>query len=214
MSELISQIRVECPHKMFGCAETMEMQQALQHSRDKCQFRLVMCARPRCGQWMRADQIVDHLLMVDPTATSTTTRVGSSNSNSSVSSPTSARSSASSVRSSGRGVSGVSHRKVRGGNARSMNRSLRNQRQSSHGRQSSVSHQQTPETMTTSNKGEIATKVQPCPGLSWEREQLARATGIIGQLTEENSSLRQMIRQLSLQNSKLQQEPLAAIRQP
>ncbi|KAG0222569.1 hypothetical protein BGX31_009008, partial [Mortierella sp. GBA43] len=108
MSELISQIRVECPHKMFGCAETMEMQQALQHSRDKCQFRLVMCARPRCGQWMRADQIVDHLLMVDPTATSTTTRVGSSNSNSSVSSPTSARSSASSVRSSGRG--GFSHR--------------------------------------------------------------------------------------------------------
>jgi hypothetical protein len=60
--------------------------------------------------------------------------------------------------------------------------------------------------MTTSSKGEIATQVRPCPGLSWEREQLARATGIIGQLTEENSSLRQMIRQLSLQNSKLHKD--------
>jgi len=53
-----------------------------------------------------------------------------------------------------------------------------------------------------------ATGVPPCPGLTWEREQLTRATGIIGQLTEENTSLRQMIRQLQSQNSKMLKEKI------
>ena len=66
MSDLISQIRVECPNKQFGCAETMEMQKTLQHGRDLCQFRMVMCPRTRCGLWMRADQILEHILMVEP----------------------------------------------------------------------------------------------------------------------------------------------------
>ena len=112
MSELISQIQVECPHKSLGCQETMEMQKALQHGRDKCQFRLVMCPRPRCGQWLRADQIVDHIIMVDSSGTA------GSSSNSSASSPSSSgpssRSSASSLRSLGRSIPGLSHRQVRG----------------------------------------------------------------------------------------------------
>ncbi|KAF9965193.1 hypothetical protein BGZ65_000851, partial [Modicella reniformis] len=57
--------------------------------------------------------------------------------------------------------------------------------------------------MTNNSTTSSTSQVRPCPGLTWEREQLARATGIIGQLTEENTSLRQMIRQLTLQNSKL-----------
>lgn len=68
MSDLISQIRVECPNKQFGCAETVEMQKTLQHGRDQCQFRMVMCPRARCGLWMRADQILEHILMVEPTS--------------------------------------------------------------------------------------------------------------------------------------------------
>ncbi|KAK3825149.1 MAG: hypothetical protein J3Q66DRAFT_101279 [Benniella sp.] len=205
MSELISQIRVECPHKSLGCQETMEMQKALQHGRDKCQFRLVMCPRPRCGQWLRADQIVDHIIMVDSSGTA------GSSSNSSASSPSSSgppsRSSASSLRSLGRSIPGLSHRQ--GYNARCLNRSLRNQRsQSGNGDNNSPKKQplhhgnhQPPQQQET--RIDLGSQVQPCPGLSWEREQLARATGIIGQLTEENTSLRQMIRQLTLQNSKL-----------
>ncbi|KAI8348970.1 hypothetical protein B0O80DRAFT_501674 [Mortierella sp. GBAus27b] len=168
-----------CSYKMFGCAETMEMQQALQHSRDECQF-----------------------------PTSTNAIIDSPNSNSSASSPTSSCSPAS-VRSSGRGVPRFSHRQ--GSSAGSMKWPLRSQRQSSHGRQSSVSQQRQPEattatTATTGSKGDIAIQVRPSPRLSREREQLSRASGIIGQLTEENSSIRQMIRQLSLQNSKLRKD--------
>jgi hypothetical protein len=55
----------------------MELQQDLQHSLEKCQFRLEMYAWRLCGRWIRDNQIVDNLLMVDP-ATTTTMRVGSS----------------------------------------------------------------------------------------------------------------------------------------
>ena len=100
MAELISQIQVECPYKEFGCHETMEMQKALQHGRDQCQFRLVMCPRPQCGLWMRADQIVDHVVMVETPSGSSN---GNNSSSSSVSSPSSSGPpSISSVRSVGR----------------------------------------------------------------------------------------------------------------
>ncbi|KAF9175422.1 hypothetical protein BGX20_005698 [Mortierella sp. AD010] len=191
MSDMISQIRVECPHKEFGCSETMEMQKALHHGRDKCQFRMVMCPRPRCGLWMRADQIVEHVMMVE----------SNSASSSSVSSPSSSDPpSNSSVRSSDHTTS------LRQRNSRSQQRTLRGQRSLSGIGSPSVKQQHrdmVTSTGETSNASESNSSIPPCAGLTWEREQLTRATGIIGQLTEENRSLRQMIRQLTMKNTKL-----------
>ncbi|KAF9360275.1 hypothetical protein BGX26_009958 [Mortierella sp. AD094] len=196
MSDLISQIRVECPYKEFGCVEIMEMQKALHHGRDKCQFRMVMCPRPRCGLWMRADQIVEHVMMVEPSS------VSSSSNSSSVSSPSSSGPpSNSSVRSSRT----ASLRQRNNVNSRSQQRMLRGQRSLS-GNGSPFVKQQHDTIMSTggaAGASESNSSTPPCAGLTWEREQLARATGIIGQLTEENSSLRQMIRQLTMQNTKL-----------
>ena len=92
MSDLISQIRVQCPQTAFGCDETMEVQRAWQHGRDHCRFRKVMCPRARCGLWMRADQILEHILMVDSTSTSSPpTSAGSSSSQANRTPSTSAR---------------------------------------------------------------------------------------------------------------------------
>ncbi|KAG0077588.1 hypothetical protein BGZ92_001862, partial [Podila epicladia] len=77
MSDLISQIKVECPQRTHGCLETMEMQQMSQHGREQCRFRLVMCPRARCGLWMRADQILEHILMVEQPAPVTSGTSGS-----------------------------------------------------------------------------------------------------------------------------------------
>ncbi|KAG0366792.1 hypothetical protein BC939DRAFT_178457 [Gamsiella multidivaricata] len=208
MSDLISQIRVECPHKDAGCTGIMEMQKALQHGRDQCHFRMVMCPRPRCGLWMRADQIVEHVLMVESGSNSAGTTSLSPSASSSSSSPStsgpSPTSSVSSARSTGRGAGlGLQQRQ----SSRSQHRSLRDQRNQSglNGAPKAPSQAQQlrqfsyNETASTSPNPSIL----PCAGLTWEREQLTRATGIIGQLTEENTSLRQMIRQLTQQNAKL-----------
>ncbi|KAG0213513.1 hypothetical protein BGX28_004149 [Mortierella sp. GBA30] len=194
MSDLISQIRVECPQKKFGCQETMEMQQAFQHSRDQCKYRMAMCPRARCGLWMRADQILNHILMVEPGAL-----LGSSSSSSSFCSrPDSGLSSTSSARSAGSAFGSVQHHRQNGAFGRNDQQRTRRSQQSQSGRQTSSGPKQPVETDTVTDPS-----IPSCPGLTWEREQLARATGIIGQLTEENTSLRQMIRQLTLQNSKL-----------
>ncbi|ORZ04573.1 hypothetical protein BCR41DRAFT_195716 [Lobosporangium transversale] len=199
MSDLISQIRVECPHKDFGCSETMEVQHALQHGREQCHYRLVMCPRSYCGLWMRADQILEHILMMEQPCNSgdvLDSSRRSSSSSSSVSSP----SSTSSVRTAGHGL-----RQGSTAHGKKENRSLCSQRSNG-----SKAHRQQPKiTRTIIPSGTNHSKpssVPSCAGLAWEREQLARATGIIGQLTEENTSLRQMIRQLTLQNSKLMKD--------
>ncbi|KAG0252094.1 hypothetical protein BG011_007208 [Mortierella polycephala] len=220
MSDLISQIRVECPQREFGCQETTEMQQALQHGRDLCQYRLVMCPRARCGLWMRADQILEHILMVEPgSLSSSSSAPGSPRSSAG---PCSSSSSTTSSHSPGRIASSGSSQRL-GGNtgARNPSRSLRTQ-QSRSASASKGPHQVSaqkpswsvdsdansssacaPSSSSSSSSSSSTSWVPPCPGLTWEREQLAKATGIIGQLTEENTSLRQMIRQLTVQNSKL-----------
>ncbi|KAF9284270.1 hypothetical protein BGZ68_004808 [Mortierella alpina] len=194
MSDLISQIRVQCPQKEFGCQETMEMQQAMQHGRDQCKYRQVMCPRMRCGLWMRADQILEHILMVEagtssvPSSSSSTSTSGS-RPNSNTSSRVAGRSSGSGLQLRQNGIAGNrDHQRPR--------RNNQNQADS----RTSVSSKQPQEVdpVMAANPS-----IPPCPGLTWEREQLAKATGIIGQLNEENTSLRQMIRQLTLQNSKL-----------
>ncbi|KAF9326713.1 hypothetical protein BGZ91_001814 [Linnemannia elongata] len=191
MSDLISQIRVECPNKQFGCAETMEMQKTLQHGRDLCQFRMVMCPRARCGLWMRADQILEHILMVEPSNSL------ASSSSSSLSTPPS-----SGGLSSARLASSSSGRSHKNGITRSKTKFGINQSS-----QTSDNQQNRTSSAIASASTVIPNPlIPPCPGLTWEREQLARATGIIGHLTEENSSLRQMIRQLTLQNTKLTKE--------
>ncbi|KAF9926041.1 hypothetical protein BGZ67_008327, partial [Mortierella alpina] len=194
MSDLISQIRVQCPQREFGCQETMEMQLAMQHGRDQCKYRMVMCPRMRCGIWMRADQILEHILMVEagtspaPSSSSSTSPSGSR--------PNSDSSSRLSGRSSG---SGIQQRQNGIGGNRDHPRPRRNHQNHADNR-TSISPKQPQEVdpLMASDPS-----IPPCPGLTWEREQLAKATGIIGQLTEENTSLRQMIRQLTLQNSKL-----------
>lgn len=191
MSDLISQIRVECPNKQFGCAETMEMQKTLQHGRDLCQFRMVMCPRARCGLWMRADRILEHILMVEPSNSL------ASSSSSSLSTPPS-----SGGLSSARLASSSSGRSHKNGITRSKTKFGINQSS-----QTSDNQQNRTSSAIASASTVIPNPlIPPCPGLTWEREQLARATGIIGHLTEENSSLRQMIRQLTLQNTKLTKE--------
>ncbi|KAF9370207.1 hypothetical protein CPB97_002942 [Podila verticillata] len=177
MSDLISQIRVECPQRAHGCLETMEMQQMPQHGREQCRFRPVMCPRARCGLWMRADQILEHILMVEQPTTTAPTSLG----------PTTRPQS----------------------NKSSTRRLNRTPRQGStkdevHPHATSSSGNST--SRSSSGNSSSSSSIPPCPGLTWEREQLTRATGIIGQLTEENTSLRQMIRQLQLQNSKLVKE--------
>ncbi|KAG0303133.1 hypothetical protein BGZ98_006971 [Dissophora globulifera] len=204
MSDLISQTRVECPHKSFGCREIMEVQNAVQHGRDQCQFRLVMCPRPHCGLWMRADQIADHVVMIEP---SSSLNDSASSSSSGRSPRSSSSSSSSAVRSLSRGV-GASLQQRQTNGARLQQRSHRSQRSiSGHSSNSPLMKQLGQDTATA---GTITTSsnpnVRPCAGLTWEREQLARATGIIGHLTEENSSLRQMIQKLTLQNSKLMKD--------
>lgn len=77
MSDLISQIKVECPQRTHGCLETMEMQQMPQHGREQCRFRPVMCPRARCGLWMRADQILEHILLVEQPAPAASGTLGS-----------------------------------------------------------------------------------------------------------------------------------------
>ncbi|KAF9194503.1 hypothetical protein BGZ50_006228 [Haplosporangium sp. Z 11] len=206
MSDLISQIRVECPQKEFGCHETMEMQRALQHGRDLCQYRMVMCPRARCGLWMRADQILEHILMTEPgSLSSSSSTPGSPHSGAGPCSSSSTTSS----RSFGRITSsGPSQRLSGNTGTRNPPRSLRT-RQSRSASVSKGPHQvsaQKPSTSVDSDAPSSSSStswIPPCPGLTWEREQLAKATGIIGQLTEENTSLRQMIRQLTVQNSKL-----------
>lgn len=191
MSDLISQIRVECPNKQFGCAETMEMQKTLQHGRDLCKFRMVMCPRARCHLWMRADQILEHILMVEPSNSLASSSSSWLSTPPSSGGPSSARSASSS---SGRShKNGITRSKTKFGSNQSS--------QASDNQQNSVSSAITSACTVSPNP-----LVPPCPGLTWEREQLARATGIIGHLTEENSSLRQMIRQLTLQNTKLTKE--------
>ncbi|KAF9930874.1 hypothetical protein FBU30_011163 [Linnemannia zychae] len=133
MSDLISQIRVECPNKQYGCTDTMEVQQTLQHGRDQCKFRMIGIARGKTKFSGHSSQISGH-------ANDQNNIVNSKDS--SLATPTS-----------------------------------------------------TPNPLIPS-----------CPGLTWEREQLTRATGIIGHLQVENSNLRQMIRQLTLQNTKLTKE--------
>ncbi|KAF9156185.1 hypothetical protein BG015_006921 [Linnemannia schmuckeri] len=190
MSDLISQIRVECPNKQFGCVETMEMQKTLQHGRDQCQFRMVMCPRARCGLWMRADQILEHILMVEPSNNLASSSSSSLSTPPSSDGPSSARSASSN---SGRAhKNGITRSKTKFGSS-----------QSSQIVTDSASASASTVTATTPNPNPL---ISPCPGLTWEREQLTRATGIIGHLTEENSSLRQMIRQLTLQNTKLTKE--------
>ncbi|KAF9145273.1 hypothetical protein BGX30_009701 [Mortierella sp. GBA39] len=188
MSDLISQIRVECPNKQFGCAETMEMQKTLQHGRDLCHFRMVMCPRAKCGLRMRADQILEHILMVEPSnglASSSSSNPPSSGG------PSSARSASSN--------SGRSHKN---GNTRSKTKLSSSQfSQAGDNQQNSASSVVASASTVSPNP-----LIPSCPGLTWEREQLTKATGIIGHLTEENSSLRQMIRQLTLQNTKLTKE--------
>ncbi|KAF8931231.1 hypothetical protein BGZ47_000187 [Haplosporangium gracile] len=189
MSDLISQIRVECPNKQFGCVETIEMQKTLQHGRDQCQFRMVMCPRARCGLWMRADEILEHILMVEPSN-------NLASSSSSLSTPPS-----SGGPSSARSASSHSGRPHKNGITRSKTKF--GSSQSSRIVSDSASASAPTVTASTSNPNPL---ISPCPGLTWEREQLTRATGIIGHLTEENSNLRQMIRQLTLQNTKLTKE--------
>ncbi|KAF9427476.1 hypothetical protein BGZ76_002326 [Entomortierella beljakovae] len=200
MSDLISQIRVQCPHTEFGCVEIMEMQKAIQHGREKCQFRMVMCPRSKCGLWMRADQIVEHVLMVEPGS------VSSPLSSSSASSPSSSGPpSNSSVRNSGRTANSSQHQ--RNG---SQSRTLRGLRALTNNGSSSTKKQQAQDSAKSLDAivvGATSNSLIPsCAGLTWERGQKARATGIIGQLTEENTSLRHMIRQLRMQNSKLLKE--------
>ncbi|KAF9571376.1 hypothetical protein EC968_000692 [Mortierella alpina] len=193
MSDLISQIRVQCPQQQFGCQETMEMQQAMQHSRDQCKYRMVMCPRMRCGIWMRADQILEHILMVEagssPAPSSSSTSSSGSRPNSDSSARLAGRSSGSGLQKRQQGITGNrDHQRPRRNNQNHVDN------------RTSISPeepQQVDLVMATDPS------IPPCPGLTWEREQLAKATGIIGQLTEENTSLRQMIRQLTLQNSKL-----------
>ncbi|KAG9323134.1 hypothetical protein KVV02_005841 [Mortierella alpina] len=194
MSDLISQIRVQCPQREFGCQETMEMQLAMQHGRDQCKYRMVMCPRMRCGIWMRADQILEHILMVEagtspaPSSSSSTSLSGSR--------PNSDSSSRLAGRSSG---SGLQQRQSGIAGNRDHQRPRRNH-QNHADNMTSISPKQPQEVDPVMASDP---SIPPCPGLTWEREQLAKATGIIGQLTEENTSLRQMIRQLTLQNSKL-----------
>ncbi|KAG0278361.1 hypothetical protein BGZ95_004186 [Linnemannia exigua] len=189
MSDLISQIRVECPNKQFGCTETMEMQRTLLHGRDLCQFRRVMCPRARCGLWMRADQILEHILMVEPSSPA------SSSSTPSASGPASARS-----------VSSNSGRSHKNGLPRSKTKFGAQSSAHQHQRQNSNSHDAPAGSSTALVTSTPNPLIPACPGLTWEREQLAKATGIIGHLTEENSGLRQTIRQLTLQNTKLNKE--------
>ncbi|KAG0022252.1 hypothetical protein BGZ82_011073 [Podila clonocystis] len=184
MSDLISQIKVECPQRTHGCLETMEMQQMPQHGREQCRFRPVMCPRARCGLWMRADQILDHILMVEQPpvtngASGSTTRPQSSN-------PPPIQSNKSSTRHLNRTPRGSAKDEV-------------------HPHASSTSSGNSTSFSSLSPSPSLSL-IPPCPGLTWEREQLARATGIIGQLNEENTSLRQMVRQLQQQNSKLVKE--------
>ncbi|KAF9208038.1 hypothetical protein BGZ49_009990 [Haplosporangium sp. Z 27] len=189
MSDIISQIRVQCPHKELGCEEIMEMQKALQHGREKCQFRMVMCPRPRCGLWMKADQIVEHIMMVEP----------SNSSSPSSNSPSSSDSFSMSVRSTGR----TTCQQRDDINGRIQQRSPRGQRNLNGINAFSSKQGATTIVGGTRVSSQSDSSILPCAGLTWEREQLARATGIIGQLNEENSSLRQTIRQLRMQNSKL-----------
>ncbi|KAG0339929.1 hypothetical protein BG004_006606 [Podila humilis] len=184
MSDLISQTRVQCPESEHGCREVLEMQLMPQHWRQKCHFRPVMCPRARCGLWMRADQIVEHILLVEQSAQINSTRSDSLLLNTST--PSSS---------------------LRSANNKPMSRRLN--RKPPRGQSGSESKDEPRTSTNISNSAASScssSSVQPCPGLTWEREQLTRATGIIGQLTEENTSLRQMIRQLTLQNSKLTKE--------
>ncbi|KAF9303595.1 hypothetical protein BGZ74_003439 [Mortierella antarctica] len=176
MSDLISQIKVECPQRTHGCLETMEMQQMPQHGREQCRFRPVMCPRARCGLWMRADQILEHILMVEQPAPAANGTLGST---------TRPQSNKSSTRRLNRTPRGSAKDEVH-----------------SHAASSTSSGNST----SSLSPSPSSSLIPPCPGLTWEREQLARATGIIGQLNEENTSLRQMVRQLQQQNSKLVKE--------
>ncbi|KAF9579027.1 hypothetical protein BGW38_004895 [Lunasporangiospora selenospora] len=228
MSDLISQIRVDCPQKEYGCQEIMELQQALQHGRDVCQHRMVMCPRARCGLWMRVDQILEHILLVDPTSfasnvpLSTLSResgsgglVGSAghdsgmhrSSPSSVDTLSSRQGDNSTSRGPrfghgprGAGRPGIASPRSTGSAGVAINSSTNANTHHHHGGEAQ-SQTQAQQSLSSVNSG-----IPPCPGLTWEREQLARATGIIGQLTEENSSLRQMIRQLTAQNAKLMKD--------
>ncbi|KAF9322057.1 hypothetical protein BG003_008248 [Podila horticola] len=175
MSDLISQIRVECPQRTHGCLETAEMQLMPQHGREQCRFRSVMCPRARCGLWMRADQILEHILMVEqPSVLSGTSG--------STTRPQSNKSS-----------------------TRRLNRTPQSTKDEVHPHTSSSCSSSGNSTSSLTSSSSLSL-IPPCPGLTWEREQLARATGIIGQLNEENTSLRQMVRQLQQQNSKLVKE--------
>ncbi|KAF9907395.1 hypothetical protein EC991_010955 [Linnemannia zychae] len=191
MSDLISQIRVECPNKQFGCTEVMEMQQTLQHGRDLCQFRMVKCPRARCGLWMRADQILEHILMVEPSSPASSF---SSSSTPLTSGPSSARSISSS--------SGRSHKNGLPRSKTKFGAQLSTNHQCSNSHDTPIA----PASSTASVSSSPNPLIPACPGLTWEREQLAKATGIIGNLSEENSGLRQTIRQLTLQNTKLNKE--------
>lgn len=152
---------------------------------------MVMCPRARCGLWMRADRILEHILMVEPSNSL------ASSSSSSLSTPPS-----SGGLSSARLASSSSGRSHKNGITRSKTKFGINQSS-----QTSDNQQNRTSSAIASASTVIPNPlIPPCPGLTWEREQLARATGIIGHLTEENSSLRQMIRQLTLQNTKLTKE--------
>ncbi|KAF9422157.1 hypothetical protein BGZ94_008650 [Podila epigama] len=199
MSDLISQTKVECSQKQYGCLEIMEMQQAQQHGREQCKFRLVTCPRPRCGLRMRADQILEHILMVEQPQPSPPSSSSSGSSKQQSSPPGSLRSAQAiipSLKSQGRGSR---RNQFNSTTKRTEDSTVGGGRKNGDNKNDSTS-------ATTLSSASSASDIPPCPGLTWEREQLARATGIIGQLTEENTSLRQMIRQLTLQNSKLVKE--------
>ncbi|GJJ71022.1 hypothetical protein EMPS_03372 [Entomortierella parvispora] len=250
MSDLISQIRVQCPHVAFGCDETMEMQRALQHGRDHCRFRKVMCPRARCGLWMRADQILEHILMVDPASSSVNastssalsppTSTGSASSQADRTPSTSARSlgpnqngTFNSARRPSHGLRGRRgsqplpssyNNNTRSSPARTTTSTVAsvttptpsalptglgfNSRSNAGGHKEFISSESATAPSAVAPMVVTTTGVPPCPGLTWEREQLTRATGIIGQLTEENSSLRQMIRQLQSQNTRMIKEKI------
>ncbi|KAI1300676.1 hypothetical protein EDD11_006055 [Mortierella claussenii] len=218
MSDLISQTRVECPYRDAGCGETMDLQSVVAHGRDGCSFRWVMCPRPHCGLWMRADRIVDHVVMVEQQLS---TGTSSSSSSSSIRSRTSTCSrkssfSGSDVSAPSARVASRSLRQAKNNNSRNTPRSLRSLRRESSSSSSSAFKaypSDAPTTISATNTSAASSTttnnnplIAPCAGLTWEREQLARATGIIGQLTEENTSLRQMIRQLTVQNANLMKD--------
>ncbi|KAG0245081.1 hypothetical protein BGW41_004338 [Actinomortierella wolfii] len=192
MSDLISQIVVECPHRVHGCTETMPYQAAPTHVRDQCRFRIVTCPRPRCGLQMRADLILEHVLKSEAASV--------------VGSP---------VLSSSTGSLGLGSTGNLGGGGNSPPSSstgswhsgAHSTDQCSVNTRQGLTGQPIVSTSTSTNADTSNDAVIPsCPGLTWEREQLARATAIIAQLTEENSGLRNSMRQLSQQNANLLKE--------